>query len=228
MGTLIIQAAALVATAISVFSLIIYLWLSVTVLLNGNRASRVTWVGGFGLLLAGLFFLCHGALVGTGIPEGPAPSDYWWRLAWVPAFCAPLLWAATGLYYAGLTGRWRRWRLPALQLAAGLGLIAVLLALRSWPYIEHYGDFVRLLDTSLRVHSSTPPPAAPALLLLGISFVLYVAACAALPWVALALMRRAPGESIPTVTEIESPRQLMWDATDAWGRARPALLAASV
>ena len=46
----------------------IYLWLGLTVLLMGNRQSRVTWVGGIGLLLAALFFLCHGALVGAGVP----------------------------------------------------------------------------------------------------------------------------------------------------------------
>ena len=75
-------AVAQAAIAISVFNLMIYLWLGLTVLLNGNRQSRVTWVGGIGLLAAALFFLCHGALVGAGVPGGPSPVDVWWRLAW--------------------------------------------------------------------------------------------------------------------------------------------------
>src|SRR5579884_1051395 len=71
-------AVAQAAIAVSVFNLITYLWLGVTVLLNGNRSSLVSWVGGVELLCAALFFLCHGALVGTGAPAGPSPSDFWW------------------------------------------------------------------------------------------------------------------------------------------------------
>ena len=117
-------AVAQAAIAISVFNLMIYLWLGLTVLLNGNRQSRVTWVGGVGLLAAALFFLCHGALVGAGVPAGPAPVDIWWRLSWAPAFVAPFLWAATGLRYADLTGVWRRMRAPALYSVAGLGAVS--------------------------------------------------------------------------------------------------------
>ena len=50
-------AVAQAAIAISVFNLMIYLWLGLTVLLNGNRQSRVTWVGGIGLLAAALLSL---------------------------------------------------------------------------------------------------------------------------------------------------------------------------
>src|SRR6478735_10685483 len=120
-------AVAQVAIAISVFNLMIYLWLGLTVLLNGNRQSRVTWIGGIGLLLAALFFLCHGALVGAGVPEGPSPSDVWWRVSWLPAFVAPLFWAATGLHYAGLAGVWKYMRLPVLGAVAVLGLVTMLL-----------------------------------------------------------------------------------------------------
>ena len=63
-------ALAQLAIALSVFSLITYLWLGLTVLLIGNRSSMVTWTGGLGLLMAALFFLCHGALVGAGVPSG--------------------------------------------------------------------------------------------------------------------------------------------------------------
>ena len=180
------------AIAVSVFNLITYLWLGLTVLLNGNRASLVTWVGGVGLLGAALFFLCHGALVGAGVPAGPSPSDFWWRLAWLPAFVSPLVWAAIGLHYADLFGPWKRLRAMALEAVAALGILAAILALLSWPAIAHYGDFIRLLDTSLRVNRPTPPPAAgiPALPWLGVAFVVYVTCCALLPWASLGAARR--------------------------------------
>jgi anti-sigma regulatory factor (Ser/Thr protein kinase) len=222
-------AVAQAAIAISVFNLMIYLWLGLTVLLNGNRQSRVTWIGGIGLLAAALFFLCHGALVGAGVPGGPSPVDVWWRLAWAPAFIAPFLWAATGLRYADVTGSWRRMRLPVLQGVAVLGILAALLTIPAWPAIASYGDFIRLLDASLRLRHATPPPAAhsPALLVLAVAFVVYVASCASLPWVSLALIqRKMPDTPSPApVRAVDgAPR---WNAADAWGRSRRGLLAAS-
>jgi hypothetical protein len=282
MGLIVQVAVAQAAIAVSVFSLITYLWLGLTVLLNGNRASLVTWVGSMGLLLAALFFLCHGALVGAGVPSGPSPTDFWWRLAWVPAFAAPLFWAAIGLHYAELFGPWKRFRLPVLQAVAALGALAGLLALLSWPAIAHYGDFIRLLDASLRVRRPAPPPAAatPALPLLSIAFVVYLTVCAFLPWISLAAARRlaarfhtpvpvavgseiasaaafvavapgvqaagqlspdhapamvsAPGRTQPARSPVQTrplagaDAALLWDARDAWARARPALLAASL
>jgi anti-sigma regulatory factor (Ser/Thr protein kinase) len=225
-------AVAQAAIAISVFNLMTYLWLGLTVLLNGNRESRVTWIGGIGLLAAALFFLCHGALVGAGMPPGPSPVDIWWRLAWAPAFIAPFLWAATGLRYADLTGVWRRFRLPVLQAVAALGVIAALLTIPAWSAIASYGDFIRLLDASLRLHHAAPPPAArtPALLLLALALVVYVATCASLPWVSLALIqRRAPArrQPIAAASARGGDGALLWNAADAWGRSRRALLIAS-
>ncbi len=269
MGLFVQVAVAQAAIAVSVFSLITYLWLGLTVLLNGNRASPVTWVGGMGLLLAALFFLCHGALVGAGVPNGPSPTDVWWRLAWVPAFAAPLFWAAIGLHYAGLFGPWKHFRLSAILAVAALGALgalAVLLALLSWPAIAHYGDFIRLLDASLRLRKAVPPPAAAslALPLLGIAFVVYLTSCAFLPWISLAAARRLatrfspfginPPDSSPSglgasgVHAVPAPAadrpadrpsghsrplaggdaSLLWDARDAWARARRALLVASL
>jgi signal transduction histidine kinase len=215
-----------VAIALSVFSLITYLWLGLIVLLIGNRRSLVTWVGALGLLLGALFFLTHGALVGGGVPTSASPSDFWWRLAWVPAFGAPLFWAAVGLHYAELAGVWRRLRLPALLAVGCVGVLTALLALLSWSAIAHYGDFVRLVDMSLRGHhpSQTSPPTLPGL---GLGFVIYVAACACLPWASLVARRLLPAleEKNPSA---RSDAMLLWDARDAWSRARPALLAASL
>jgi len=270
MGLFVQIAVAQAAIAVSVFSLITYLWLGLTVLLNGNRASLVTWVGGTGLLLAALFFLCHGALVGAGVPIGPSPTDVWWLLAWVPAFAAPLFWAAIGLHYAELFGPWQRFRVPALLAVGALGALAAVLALLSWPAIAHYGDFIHLLDASLRLRKAVPPPAAASLTLplLGIAYVVYLTSCAFLPWISLAAARRLAtrfsplGSSAGDISRsgfaasgvhavpapvmkhrAERPTErstnharslaggeasLLWDARDAWARARPALLVASL
>ena len=216
------------AIALSVFSLITYLWLGLTVLLMGDRRSLVTWVGGIGLLLAALFFLCHGALVGAGVPSSPNAIDIWWHLAWVPGFAAPIFWAAIGLHYAGLVGTLRRLRLPVLIGVAALGGISALLALLSWPAIGRYGDFIRLLGASLSFESSRrlPGTLTQTLPALGVSFVIYVAVCAVLPWMSLALTRNATGQTVPQRANADG--LLIWDAADAWTRARPALLGASL
>ena len=226
---------ALLAIAASVFSLITYLWLGLTVLLMGNRTSKVTWVGGVGLLMAALFFLCHGALVGAGVPSGASPTDFWWHLSWVPGFAAPIFWAAIGLHYAGLGGALRRWRLPLLVGVAALGGLAAMLALLSWPAIGHYGDFIRVLGLSLRLHgpSSSQPAIPPALPALGAAFVVYVAACAFLPWASLAAVRRADPIRRPATLDAgdadnDADGMLLWDPADAWSRARRALLGASL
>ncbi|HEU0027292.1 MAG TPA: ATP-binding protein [Ktedonobacterales bacterium] len=242
------------AIALSVFSLITYLWLGLTVLLAGDRRNMVTWASGVGLLLGAIFFLSHGALVAerpiAGGSGGSATADFWWRLSWFPAFTAPFLWAVIGLRYTQLSGEWRRLRTVALGAVAGLGALTVLLALLSWSSIAHYTDFIRLLDSALRLRDGAVDvtPWVPAL---GVAFVVYMGACAGLPWAALAVSRLAPtiearlaatalplplllgadrpSGARPAAVASEPPdRELLWDPADAWERARPALLTASL
>ncbi|HEX8997422.1 MAG TPA: hypothetical protein VF812_15450 [Ktedonobacterales bacterium] len=245
-------AIALAAIGLSVFSLITYLWLGVTTLLMSERRSLVTWVGGLGLILGALFFLCHGALVSAGTSQtAPASADLWWRLSWAPAFAAPLLWAAIGLRYTALSGSWGRWRTPALVVVAGLGAVTFLLTLLSWPSIAHYSDFITLLNNSLRLRADNTLHVSLWVPALGISFVIYVGACASLPWAALAMRRfapsigarlvaggfplssaqRSPSPALAAATSTRarpSEAALLWTPSDAWDRARPALLAASL
>ncbi|HEX5440739.1 MAG TPA: ATP-binding protein, partial [Ktedonobacterales bacterium] len=208
------------------FNLITFLWLGLMVLLLGDRRNLITWVGGIGLLLAALFFLCHGALVGAGVPEGPSPSDLWWRVSWLPAFVAPLFWAATGLHYAELAGVSKNLRLPVLTGVASLGLLAILLAFFYWPALSQYGDFIRLLDASIRLRQPVPHPpnVSPVLPALGLAFVVYIGVCACLPWILLVARRLLPDSA----QHAGSEETLLWDAGDAWSRARPGLLWASL
>lgn len=215
--------------AVSVFNLITFLWLGMMVLLLGDRRNLITWVGGIGLLLGALFFLCHGALVGAGVPVGDSPSDVWWRVSWLPAFVAPLFWAATGLHYAGLAGVWKYLRLPVLMMVAGLGLVTVLLALVYWPELAHYGDFIRLLDASIRLRQPAHPTpgVSPVLPALGLAFVVYIAVCASLPWILLVARRLLP-DAARRRQQAESDETLLWNAGDAWSRARTGLIGASL
>ena len=229
METVVQDGLAQVAIALSAFNLITFLWLGLMVLLLGDRRNLITWVGGVGLLLAALFFLCHGALVGAGLPTGDSPSDVWWRVSWLPAFVAPLFWAATGLHYAGLAGVWKNLRLPVVGVVAALGLLTVALALIYWPALAHYGDFIRLLDASIRLRqpTKTPPDVSPVLPALGLAFVIYIAVCACLPWILLVARRLLP-EANRRAPRAASDETLLWDAGDAWSRARPGLLGASL
>jgi hypothetical protein len=241
------------AIALSVFSLITYLWLGLTILLAGDRRNMVTWASGIGLLLGALFFLSHGALVAarptSATSAGGPVADFWWRLSWLPAFIAPYLWALIALRYTKLSGAWGRLRGLALAAVAALGALTALLALLSWPSIAHYTDFIRLLDDALRLRAGglDVSPWVPAL---GVAFVLYMGACAGFPWAALAVSRLAPrlapgigarfsaqlpprdtahNQMAPSAAATEAvDRDLRWDPADAWERARPALLAASL
>jgi two-component sensor histidine kinase len=226
MDTVLQVGLAQVAIALSAFNLITFLWLGLMVLLLGDRRNLITWVGGIGLLLAALFFLCHGALVGAGVPEGASPSDVWWRVSWLPAFVAPLFWAATGLHYAELAGVSKNLRLPVLTAVASLGLLAILLAVIYWPALSQYGDFIRLLDASIRLRQPVPHPpnVSPVLPALGLAFVVYIGVCACLPWILLVARRLLPN----SVQHAGSDETLLWDAGDAWSRARPGLLWASL
>lgn len=217
------------AIALSVFNLITFLWLGLMVMLLGDRRNLITWVGGIGLLLAALFFLCHGALVGAGLPEGASPSDVWWRVSWLPAFVAPLFWAATGIHYAGLAGVWKYLRLPVLAVVAGLGLLTIMLAIFNWPALANYGDFIHLLDISIRLRQPTEAAASvsPVLPALGLAFVVYIAVCASLPWILLVARRLLP-DTTHRQQHAESDATLLWDAGDAWSRARRGLIGASL
>ncbi|HEV2237439.1 MAG TPA: ATP-binding protein [Ktedonobacterales bacterium] len=223
------------AIFLSVFSLITYLWLGLTVLLLGNRRARVTWEGGLGLLIAAVFFLCHGALVGAGVAPSGTPADFWWRLSWLPAFAAPLFWAAIGLHYIIKAGPWGRLRRAALGGVAALALLAAILTAVNWRAIASYGDFLRLIMVALGVRGAPSPRdtalASPALPALAIAFVAYMGACATLPWAALAARRwlpqSAPASFAPGASGVHEPAQL-WDSVSAWNQSRRALLGASL
>src|SRR5579859_1449463 len=89
-----------IVLALSIFNLVSFLWLAVTVWLNGNRKSGIARLGVIGLGLSALFFFIHSLLISSPLPQSPgfATSEFLWRLIWLPALGVPYIWFTIGLY----------------------------------------------------------------------------------------------------------------------------------
>jgi signal transduction histidine kinase len=90
--------------AISLFNTILALWLGLTILLSAERRAWGIWLASSGLLMGGLFFVSHSAILGHGpiyLSEG---VELWWQLGWLPVIALPLAWYVLTLWYAGFWG----------------------------------------------------------------------------------------------------------------------------
>ncbi len=169
--------------ALSIFDLTAFLWLAVTVWLNGDRRAGIVRLGVVGLGLSALFFFIHAILISS--PLTPSSSflslDFWWRMIWLPALGVPYLWFAIGLHYAALiNSRWRKRRPLLLSLSGALGLIVLLLLVFNRDTFT-YVDALRLLSYSDAFEDIGPGLLSP-LLLIPILFLIYVTFCAIGPW----------------------------------------------
>jgi signal transduction histidine kinase len=87
--------------ALSLFNMVLLLWLGATVALNAERRTWGHVLAAGGLLLAGILFLAHTAIVGRGIGYAGRWMNFWWGLGWAPALLAPFAWYVEMLWYAG-------------------------------------------------------------------------------------------------------------------------------
>ena len=87
--------------AVSLFNMMIMLWLGLTVFFNAERRSWGIWLATGGLLLGCIFFICHSAILGHGINPITPGLDFWWRLGWIPATLLPYAWYIVVLWYSG-------------------------------------------------------------------------------------------------------------------------------
>jgi signal transduction histidine kinase len=172
-----------IVVALSIFNLVTFLWLAVTVWLNSDRRTSIARLGVVGLGFSALFFFIHAMLIFGPLRQEPGlvTPDFLWRLLWLPAICVPYIWFAIGLHYAALINEGWRQRRPLLLICSGfLGLfILVLLVLHQSTFT--FVGTLRLLtysdlfdDTSAGLFSSTV--IVPAL------FLFYVTFCAIGPW----------------------------------------------
>ncbi|GER86201.1 hypothetical protein KDW_03630 [Dictyobacter vulcani] len=174
-----------IALALSIFNLIAFLWLAVTVWLNGDRHSLIARVGVVGLSLAALFFFVHSLLISGPLSKsagGPVSTDFLWRLIWFPALGVPYIWFVIGLYYASfLNGKWRRRRPVLLLSSAALGCSVLFILLSNQStftfketlfWLAYGSDF----DGTRQMSPSFPLVAVPIL------FLVYVTFCVIGPW----------------------------------------------
>lgn len=119
--------------ALSLFNMILLLWLGMTVLLNANRRHWGVWLMGGGLLLGAVFFLSHTAILGQEATLNLDGVEFWWRAGWFPVTVSPIAWYVAVLWVSGFwaapqSNLHRRHR-PWLWIMAVwlLGLMALLL-----------------------------------------------------------------------------------------------------
>jgi signal transduction histidine kinase len=171
-----------IAVALSVFNLVAFLWLALTVWLNGDRHSLIARVGVVGLGMAALFFFIHALLIANPFAHAPGlvSADFLWRLIWLPALVVPYIWFVIGLHYASLVSeQWRR-RRPLLLICSGLLGCAVLVSLIFNRTTFTFAGTIRLLAYGDVVDAANVNLFS--LLVLPMLFLCYLAFCAIGPW----------------------------------------------
>src|SRR5438270_5548341 len=74
-----------IAVALSIFNLVTFLWLALTVWLNGDRHSWIARIGVVGLALSALFFYIHALLIFEPLnatAQAVITPDFLWHLIW--------------------------------------------------------------------------------------------------------------------------------------------------
>ena len=177
--------------ALSIFNLVAFLWLALTVWLNGDRKAGIARLGVVGLGLSALFFFIHALLISAPFahPTGLVSQDFLWHLIWLPALGVPYIWFAIGLYYAALINQQWRKRRPYLLVFSGIlgAVVLVFLALNQSTY--SYASALRLVVykealNDIRDGLFSPP------VLLSLLFLCYVTFCAIAPWFTLGRVSR--------------------------------------
>ncbi|MFL5627392.1 MAG: sensor histidine kinase [Ktedonobacteraceae bacterium] len=176
--------------ALSTFNLVTFLWLALTVWLNGDRRAWITRLGVVGLSFSALFFFIHALLMGSPhtIPPGVF-SDFLWRLIWLPAISVPYIWFAIGLYYAALINKnWRR-RRPMLLISSGILGVFILVLLIVYRSTFTFAGTLRLLAYG-DLYEDNRAGLLSVTVLLPILFLCYVTFCAIGPWITLGRINR--------------------------------------
>ena len=147
--------------AVSLFNVILLIWLGLTVLLNAERVTGGILLAGGGLLMGGAFFISHSAILGHDANLITSGQDFWWYLGWAPVICLPIAWYQVMLWYTGfwdarraveetdrrLFYRHRLWM--GLALLIGLVLVILLFFTRMLPSFSQIAQF--RLSSSLLV-----------------------------------------------------------------------------
>lgn len=140
--------------AVSLFNVIVLLWLGLTVVLNAEKRRWGVWLAGGGLLLGGLFFVAHTAMLGHGLDDVGVGMDFWWQAGWLPVVMLPYVWYGVMLWYSGFwddrKGEVRRRHLWLFTLASLMlaGLVFLFVFFNPLP---SYTELVQLSAHPIRV-----------------------------------------------------------------------------
>jgi len=172
-----------IVLALSIFNLVTFLWLAVTVWLNGDRKSGIARLGVVGLGLCALFFFIHALLISSPLTQssGLVTPEFLWHLIWLPALGVPYIWFAIGLYYAALINvGWRKRRPYLLAFSGILGCIVLLLLIHNQSTFTFLGtlSLIAYNDALNDLGTGRFPP----LVLVPVLFLCYVTFCAIGPW----------------------------------------------
>lgn len=169
--------------ALSIFNLVTFLWLAVTVWLNGDRHTSIARLGVVGLGFSALFFFIHALLVSEPLAQTSelVSQEFLWRLIWLPALSVPYIWFAIGLHYAALINdNWRQ-RRPLLLITSGMLALLILLLLVFYQSTFTFGGMLRLLAYGEPFEAGSAGPFSPSVFL-PVLFLCYVTFCAIGPW----------------------------------------------
>jgi signal transduction histidine kinase len=129
-----------VMNAASLFNTILLFWLGWTVFFNAQKRNGGTWLATIGLLLGGIFFATHTAMLDSSIEELIVSVRLWWYFFFTPIVILPYAWYLLMLWYAGFWDdfssalhRHHRWGL-ALTTILVIALFAMLLFANPFAY----------------------------------------------------------------------------------------------
>lgn len=145
-----------VLISLSLFNGLALLWLGLTTFLAAQERRFGLWLILIGMVMAGLFFLSHTAILADQLALANGISvGSWWKISWLPIIIAPLLWYMLILWYAGFWEehshplRWHRYPLAILfvyaTLLIGLHIFAQPLPSFAQMTVLDFSDTIRML-----------------------------------------------------------------------------------
>ena len=87
--------------AVSLFNLVLLLWLGLTILLNAQERNWGTYLAGSGFLVGAIFFLLHTAALNYSLDTLLENSPIWWLILSAPVGALPFGWMVLMLWYCG-------------------------------------------------------------------------------------------------------------------------------
>ncbi|MEW5989061.1 MAG: ATP-binding protein [Chloroflexota bacterium] len=200
--------------AVSLFNTVALIWLGLTVFLNSDRRAWGIWLGSGGLLLGGLFFVTHTAILVLGLFRLGLSMLIWWTVGLSLAIVLPFAWYVVMLWYAGfweelkaLTGRATLDYTPTLYRRQRFWFLLTILFLAGGVVSLVLGVFLlatpSTLLAQLRLFARWSVAGVP---LVAVGYSVYVLLCTSLSLDAL----RRPGLSTRTMGALARQRARSW------------------